>query len=251
MEEEYLHKWEKITEDLYSKIRPIGGKLFSKISSGRTSFESRNWIDNIWVEIYMNDFKYFDPFYGESTVNSNFETFFELYDVVTNHKFDSILQIENLKFDDKINTINGSFSNSLDFHVKKFRFGEIHNWKIDIEIEYSLANSDSYGCMTGTVQDHLTKSATIQTKLKVNQLELECPNDQNPFDSAKHLNWKVYNPKLIKPATDLNWSSEFSKGYYVPYREIEDRINIEKPFPYRRRENGKSYKLKKWKFWKN
>ena len=251
MEDEHLYKWEEITEDLYSKINLTGGKLFSKISTGSTTFESRNWIDNIWVEIYMNDFTYIDPFYGETTVNSKFETFFELYDVVTDHKFDSILKIEKLEFQNENEMINGSFSNSLDFLVRRFKFGEINNWEIDVEIEYSLANSDSYGCMTGTVKDHLTKSAIIKTKLEVNQLELECPNDQDPFEAAKHLNWEIYNPELVRPALDLNWSSEFSKGYTVPYRKVEERSKIENPFPFRKAKPEESNKSNYWKFWKN
>ena len=246
MEEEYIHKWETTTEDLYSKIDPISGMLYSKISNG---YKSRNWIDNIWVEFKMNDFSYTDPFYGEINVNSNFAAFFELFDLVSELKFDSILDIQNLEFNGEDDYINGSFSNSLDMLITNLKFGEINDWHIDIEVTFSLANSDSYGCMTGTVKDHLTKSSIIKTKLKIRELELDCRNEKDPFEDAKYLNWKVYNPEKIRLATDLNWSADHSKGYYVPYRAIEDRLKIKEEYPFQTNKS-KDIKTEKWKFWK-
>ena len=246
MEEEYIHKWENTTEDLYSKIDPISGILYSKISNG---FKSRNWIDNIWVEFKMNDFTYTDPFYGEINVNNNFKAFFELFDIVSKLKFESILDIQKLEFNAEDDYINGSFSNSLDMLVTNFKFGEINDWHIDIEVTFSLANSDSYGCMTGTVKDHLTKSGTIKTKLKIRELELGCRNEKDPFEDAKHLNWKIYNPEKIRLATDLNWSADHSKGYYIPFRSIEDRLNIKEEYPFQS-SKSEGTKSEKWKFWK-
>jgi len=229
IKEEVMNKWEEITQDLYSKISPTGGKLCSKISNG---YKTRNWIDNIWVEIYMNEFAYNDPFYGEIQSKSNFTTFFNLSDLVTELKFESILDIQNLEFDGEGDYLNGGFSNSLNLLVTKLKFGEIKDWKINMKINYSLANSESYGYMTGTVKDHLTKSGKIETKLDVRELELVCLNEKDPYEDAKYLNWRIYNPEKLRLAPDLNWSSDHSKGFYIPYRDINQRNKIENEYPF-------------------
>lgn len=244
--EELMIKWEEITEDLYSKISPIGGKLYSKISNG---YKTRNWIDNIWVEIYLNDFTYIDPFYGEMQANSNFTTFFDLSEIVTELKFDSILDIQNLEFDGEGDYLNGGFSNSLNLLVSKLKFGEIKDWTINMKINYSLTNSDSYGCMTGTIKDHLTKSSIIETKLDVRELELVCRNEKDPYEDAKYLNWRIYNPEKLRAASDLNWSSDHSKGFYIPYRDINQRNKITNEFPFKFSNENNSKKTG-WKFWK-
>ena len=223
--------WKEITTDLYSKIAPIGGVLHSQIDN---SFPRTKKILNIWIEFQMNDFIYNDPFYGEQKSTDPFNMCVELYDYTSSLEINSIYDLQGKTIEGKKEDRIGSFSNSLHFTVPSLRFGKIDNSEIEVHLEYSLTNSESYGMMNGSILDHIQDKEIIKTKLLVKELVLVCPNELEPKEIAKYLDSSSYDYTKIELATDLNWSTDRSKGFYVKYKVQDDN-------------KGKS---KSWKFWK-
>lgn len=217
------HSWKDITSDLYSKIKPIGGTLNSQIDQ---SFKSRRSIENFWLEFNMNDFSYFDPFYGEQKSTSPFKMTIELWDYMAQLEINSVFELENLVIEGGKEDRIGAFSNSLHFTVPKLKFGSIVNLTIEVEVEYSLTNSESYGMMNGTIKDHINERGKFLTDLSIKELQVLVPNNTEPLEIAKFLDNNIYEPKLIRLAEDLNWSSPNYKGYYVPYKIVKRDTKI-------------------------
>jgi len=211
------HKWEIITDDLYQKIAPIGGELFSRIDE---QFKRKKTIRDAWVEFDMNDFIYMDPFYGEQKSTAPFRMNFGLWDFLEQLSLESILQIENTTFLGEKEDCFGSFSNSLHFTIPEMKFGKItENKTIEFEMTYSLTNSDSYGMMSGTIKDHIKKSGQFKTLLKVKDLIINKPLSKSIHETLKSLNSQYYDINRMYEAKDLNYSSPDYENYYIPYAD--------------------------------
>ncbi|GEM_PF-3852169 len=210
--------WKEITGELYSKIAPVGGVIHSQIDN---SFPRTKKIFNIWIEFQMNDFEYNDPFYGQQKSTAPFNMSIELYDYIAPLEISSIYDLQGKTIEGEKEDRIGSFSNSLHFTVPSLKFGNIDNSKIEVELKYSLTNSESYGMMSGGILDHIQDNGIIKTSLQVKELVIVCPNELEPIEIAKHLNPSVYDSNNIELATDLNWSTDHSKGFYVRYK-IQD-----------------------------
>jgi len=211
------HKWEIITDDLYQKIEPIGGELFSRIDE---QFKRKKTIRDAWVEFDMNDFIYMDPFYGEQKSTAPFRMNFGLWYFLEQLSHESILQIENKTFLGEKEDCFGSFSNSLYFTIPEMKFGKItENKTIEFEMTYSLTNSDSYGMMSGTIKDHIKKTGQFKTLLQVKDLIINKSNSKNIQEILKSLNSQYYDINGMYEAKDLNWSSPDCTSYYIPYAD--------------------------------
>ena len=120
---------EQITCDLYSKIKPIGGRLFSQINS---TYSYKKRLGKVWIEFDMNEFDYLDPFYGEQKSTAPFKTEISLWEYIEPLNIDNIFNLENLVLNCEAKDRIGAFSNSLHFTVPILKFGRINNNQIDI-----------------------------------------------------------------------------------------------------------------------
>lgn len=160
------HDWRVITSDLYAKIKPIGGTLSYKIGS---DFRLEETIKDLIVEFEMNDFMYMDPFYGEQKSTAPFKMFIELGEYISTLKLKSIYEIENVLIKGKPEDSIGAFSNSLHFTVPHLKLGVIKDLTIEVYMEYSMTNSDSYGMMTGYIKDHISQKGSFKTTLAIKE----------------------------------------------------------------------------------
>lgn len=207
--------WEQITSDLYNKINPIGGRICSQIDS---SFIYKKRLGNVWLEFDMNDFEYIDPFYGQQKSTSLFKIEVNLWDYIEPINITNIRQIEDLTLNCDIKDRIGVFSNSLHFTVPLLQFGKVYKNEIKVFLEYCLTNSDSYGYMTGKIEDHIQAKGRIEVDLTIKELQLLAQDLNEARAISENLTKDVYNVEAIKEATDLNWSSPNYNCYYVPYK---------------------------------
>jgi hypothetical protein len=207
--------WEDITSDLYAKIKPIKGRVFSQVGY---YFISKKKLCNIWLEFDMNEFEYVDPFYGLQKSTAPFNMQISLWDYIEPLNITNIKQLANLQLRCSPKHRIGAFSNSLHFTIPILKFGVLEKGTIDLYFEYSLTNSDSYGYMTGNIDDHLTKKGAIQMKISIEELQILATNLEQALDIAGKLDAEVYKINEVREATDLNWSSPNYKGYYVAYK---------------------------------
>lgn len=208
------HKWEDITQHLYDNIKPISGRLISLVDRG---VKNKGKVENIWIEFEMNEFMYEDPFYGYQSSTSMFKMNIELWTYIERLRLKSIFELENLIiFCDKKDRI-GAFSNSLNMTVPKIKFGKIQDYSLPVIVEYCMTNSDSYGMMTGTIDDHITCSGLFQVTLEIEDLILLLPKNIDPSDYSKYLDKNIYNSGNIRISEDLNHDHNQSIYYRIPY----------------------------------
>lgn len=201
--------WQELLLDLYQKISPVGGRLTHRITN---DFIYDKKIKHIWVEFELNHFKYFDPFYGEIESSFNFQMFIS-FNFTT---IDSVYDLENRVI--KENGFIGSFSNSLSFAVPSCEFGAINtNGTIPFKMNYNLTNSDSYGCMSGTFEDHSTFTGYLETNLKIRDLLISVHKKNESLASIlKQLNPNFYLINKYSDAKNLEWVSENYNDYAIP-----------------------------------
>lgn len=216
------HNWQDITDTLYENIDPYGGEIFSRIDQ---TFKQRKGIKTSWIEFDMNDFIYIDPFYGEQLSTSTFRMNVSLSEFLENNNVDSILQLANQTIDGNKTDRIGAFSNSLAFTIPQMKFGQLNDDKtIEFEMTYCLTNSDSYGRMTGSINDHIENSGHLKTSLQIKELLVFIPISKNIKRVTKKLNSMYYDIHNAYEAKDLNWSKENYKSYYVPYSNGQYKI---------------------------
>ncbi len=210
-----VHKWQDITSDLYNKIKPLGGDIYSRVSR---DYIRNKRIEDIWVEFDMNDFIYEDPFYGEQKSTAPFRMNFSLWDLLGDVRLGSVLQLEHKTFHGGSEAKIGSFSNSLHFTIPEVTFGKLSPEKtIAITLTYSLTNSDSYGMMDGSLKEHIQTSGSFSTVLKCKELLVRKPDSKNIDSLLKAIDKKHYDVSRMYEATDLYWSSQNNTSYYIPF----------------------------------
>lgn len=220
--------WKTITGDLYNKIKPISGDLISRIEP---DFIRSQKINSIWIEFDLNDFFYEDPFYGEQKSTSPFRMHVEPFQGQRSIDITHIQELENKEIEAPRTYIKGAFSNSLDFSAPLIKFGKIIEDKIEFEMEYCLTNSDSYGMMTGTIDDHVKTSGTIKLDLKINGMLILISKNKDVRPVLKSMNSNIYDLKSAHIATDTNVSFPNYDQYRVPYKNLNVDLNrIKKPW---------------------
>jgi len=208
--------YKEILEPLIPKMNFEGGRLTHRISKNVLGTVI---IDSIWVEFKMKSFKYFDPFYEESESNGNFNTFFETTNYDQRIVVDNILQLENKYYDFKANSMIGSFSNFLDLKIEYCKFGVIENGKIEFEMKYYLTNSDSYGMMIGSEDEHAKYNKTIKTKLKFEDLIVQTHKTIQEESLDNFLDPNIYDLRTAEIFDEINWRDN-SKYYKVKIKNI-------------------------------
>jgi len=210
--------WKKITDDLYEKISPINGVLNSQIDS---SFIREQRINSLWIEFDMNDFMYEDPFYGEQKSTAPFRMNVNPLDGENIFKIKHIQDLEGLLIEDSRTNLKGAFSNSLHFSAPVIKFGKIEGNKIEFEMEYCLTNSDSYGMMTGSLEDHIKSSGRIKIDLTIHDMLILVNKGRNVQNILNSMNPNIYDLKSAKEATDTNITYRNYNQYRVPYKELK------------------------------
>ncbi len=214
--------WKKITDDLYKKISPLRGFLNSQIDR---NFITEQKIKSLWVEFDMNDFIYQDPFYGEQTSTSPFPMYVNPFEVEEAEKRVEIRHIQELEgkiIEDSRTNIKGAFSNSLDFTAPLIKFGKIKHNKIEFEMEYCLTNSDSYGMMTGTKEEHVKTNGIIKMDLDIKEIIILVSKADDLREILKSMNPNIYDLESSKEAIDTKITYTNYTQHRVPYK-----INIE------------------------
>ena len=207
--------WKIITNELYSKIKPISGDLFSRVDN---EYLRTGKLSDVWIEFEMNDFMYNDPFYGLQKSTSPFRMNFALWSFLLDHNINSTLDLEGKTFYGKEDDLIGSFSNSLHFIVPEVKFGKIDELNfIDLELKYSLTNSESYGYMTETINEHKSQYGIISVKLKMKELLFTVQNGWNPETTLKQINTKYYDISKFYKATESPWSEQNFDTYFIPF----------------------------------
>jgi hypothetical protein len=210
--------WREVTDDLYHKISPIRGDLNSQIES---DFISTQKINAIWIEFDMNEFIYQDPFYGEQLSTSPFRMYVNPLKRKNGIQITHIQELENKQIEDSRTVLKGAFSNSLHFSAPLIKFGAIKGNKIEFEMEYCLTNSDSYGMMTGTIDEHVQSSGNIKLDLEIRDMLILVSKGQNVNEILKSMNPNIYDIKATKEATDTNITYNNYNQFRVPYKNIK------------------------------
>lgn len=208
--------WKKITNHLYKNIKPIDGRIQSCIND---FYCSGIQFSEFWIEFDMNEFDYVDPFYGESKSTDPFNMFVDLLNVASQYNIKEIKEFEKLTFENSENGFYGAFSNSLHIVPKFLKFGEIKGDRIEFEMSYSLTNSDSYGMMNGTNEEHMKSSGIIKIPLKICELILRTQNKTSLKNLISNLNPNIYDLESIKCIRESTEDSP-SEDYIICYKNI-------------------------------
>jgi hypothetical protein len=208
--------WKKITNHLYENIKPIDGRIHSYIND---SYNSGIQFSDFWIEFDMNEFNYVDPFYGESKSTDPFNMNVDLLNVASQYNIQEINEFEKLTFENSENGFYGAFSNSLHVVPKFLKFGEIKGDRIEFEMSYSLTNSDSYGMMNGTLEEHMKLSGTIKIPLKICELIVRTHNKTNLRNIISNLNSNIYDLESIKCIRESN-EYEPEEDHIICYKNI-------------------------------
>ena len=207
MDEDYPWDWREITPPLYPKIRPTGGDLHHSIDI--------DYVSSIEIGLTLAPFDYVDPFYDD--VSSPSEMALELH--CKWQEFRTIFCLIDLKASNPGEKLYGSFSNSLSVVVSRFRFGPFVDGQVDFEMTYSLTNSDSYPSMSGTMEEHMSESATLSTRLDVQDLRLVIHNPKIQLASRlAELDQDIYAVEAAKPVKGSAGLAGGRRVFDIPLR---------------------------------
>lgn len=208
--------WKEITPELYQKIKPITGELWHSISR---DFKNKKFIENIWIELEIENFKYVDPFYGEIESNSNFKMNIQFDGNHRDFQIQSIKDLENLEIKFPEGQLVGAFSNSLHFTVPVCKFGTFEKDRVDFKMKYVLTNSESYVMMSGSYDEHKTINGELKTNLLIKNLLVNVITPNGNLDEiTKELNRQIYEIENVKLANGLNWTSYNYDIFEVPIK---------------------------------
>ena len=206
--------WKKTTDVLYEKINPKAGRICSMVND---SHETGIQFSNFWIEFDTGGFLYNDPFYEE--IKSEYMDI-DLISVAAQNDIWEIQEFENREFPNSEDQFNGCFSNSIDIVPRLLKFGEIKSNSIEFEMEYSLTNSDSYGMMDGTKEEHMLHSAKLNVNLTICDLTLIEQKENGLKSLLKKLNSNIYDLKSIE-CTRKRTEDIQRNEYKVKYKNIK------------------------------
>lgn len=211
--------WKTVTTHLYKNIAPIGGKVYSTVND---SYRPGIQFSGLGVEFDMNDFIYEDPFYGEQKSTAPFKMNFDLLEISNQFQIKEIKHLEGLVYKNVRYKRLGAFSNSLDVIPRNLKFGKIAGDQIDFEMSYTLTNSDSYGMMDGTLEEHLKASGNITLPLTIGNLQLNVQKEDGLKKLLSGLNPNIYDLKSVKCTQKPSNASKRSK-FEIQYKDIKGK----------------------------
>lgn len=161
-EDDFLTPHDTFLPDLLSKINPAGGRLtfFASNHPGDKGFNS------FCITIDCEPFAYRDPFYGEMEAQPR-----EIYFQVEEIDQLNLTRLNDLQGWSQSTPDNrwpcGDLSNSLHLVLLDCQLGAIADGSIGCRITFFMTNSESYGYMTGEMDDHAAFTKTISCRLPV------------------------------------------------------------------------------------
>jgi hypothetical protein len=200
--------------DLYAKIKPLSGVLRHWISPVPPEAQC---IDALSVEFVLPDFSYVDPFYGEMQVNSNFQMFFETTDGDRLLTAKSIRELGNTTYRFEPGQLNGCFSNSLDFGITKCSFGAFAKEGIDLTLEYFLTNTESYGNMSGSLEEHAALRSEFTTWITFADVVLKDTREDKSVPLSAYVDAALFAPEKME-LIDKKRNPRKYDCYSVPLR---------------------------------
>ena len=203
--------WKTICEYLYKNINPETGVLHSYVNN---QYHGKPFI-SFYVEFDMNEFTYEDPFYGEQSSTSMFKTNFELMEITKKSLISDVVEFANssIVFEEKRKF--GAYSNSLHLVPHTMNFNDVIDNELNCRIEYSITNSDSYGMMDGSFEEHINMKGFINSNLSIERLTLNSRSNDEFRKMVEQLNSDVYDINSI----ELFQETEYSKSYKIGYRD--------------------------------
>jgi len=213
--------WRETTNILYSKIKPVSGTIHSMINElCKTDLQ----FSSFWISFDTGGFEYYDPFYEDITSEA---MDVDLIRVAKQYNLWEIRDLENRHFENTENTFSGFFSNSLDIVPKHLKFGNIKSNRIEFEMEYSLTNSDSYGMMNGTKEEHLRNSGHLKIELTIADLVLFGRKENGRLSLVKNLSSSIYDIESMELASNRSNDSRLIE-YTIKYKNIKGGTNKKK-----------------------
>lgn len=147
----------------------------------------------------MDDFMYQDPFYGDQKSTAPFRMYVNPLEGESGIQITHVQELENKEIIDSRIYLKGAFSNSLHFSAPLISFGKIkENYKIEFEMEYCLTNSDSYGMMTGTIDDHSQSSGKIKLDLEIRDMLILVRKGRSVNEVLNSMNPYIYDLKAVR-----------------------------------------------------
>jgi hypothetical protein len=203
MDEKYT--WKEIVTPIYPKLIPIKSIFYNEFFNPT---KEKNFMGNYWIIFILPNFKFIDPFYGETeNGGEDYEMRLDLEMMLSGNKIKTIKDFENKKFDyDYINEDAFGHFSSIGLQVSYCKFGIIHNGTIDFKMEYILTNLGiGYDNMTGSIKEHSTLRGIIETKLEIKTLLKITPKNETFELKDYYFNMDVYKLKSEDNAKGLNW----------------------------------------------
>lgn len=163
-DDDFYTPYDSYLPDFLRLLRPIGGKMTIFASNAPAD---EGCFKSLSLNIEFEPFAYRDPFYGDLPVEPRSLGIYDLGELERknlNNPYDFVGFVCETP-DATMST--GYFSNSLDVVVRRYAFGDIRNGWIDVEITFFIANSDSYGAMTGSPEDHALFQKTVALPVQI------------------------------------------------------------------------------------
>lgn len=202
-------EWEKYLLPIYDKLKVVEGTLNHTITNEPTW--GKGLIYCISMTMKTDSIEYLDPYYGENTLE---EIWFETYNSDGIISINNLKEIENKEFIPKKGELKGSFSNSLDLAIHKFKFGKIENNTIELTFEFYLTNPFGTSALPGTLEDHIKYKKEIKVLLKIDDLLFE--EHKSEIGGAEHFVDSKYYDVENKYLGDFGTS--YPDGRIIQYR---------------------------------
>jgi hypothetical protein len=150
--------------DFLRLLQPIGGKMTFFASNAPAD---EGFFKSLSLNIELEPFAYRDPFYGDLPVEPRSLGIYDLGELERKNLRDPHDFVGFVCETPDALMSSGYFSNSLDIVLRRYAFGGINKGLIDVEITFFITNSDSYGSMTGSPEDHARFQKTVALPVQI------------------------------------------------------------------------------------
>lgn len=163
-DDDFYTPYDSYLPDFLRLLQPIGGKMTFFASNAPAD---GGFFKSLSLDIECAPFAYRDPFYHELPIEPRSLYIYELEKLEGKNLNDPYDFVGFVCETPDALMPTGYFSNSLDIVVRRYAFGDIRNGLIDVEITFFITNSDSYGTMTGSPEDHALFQKTVALPVQI------------------------------------------------------------------------------------